>query len=67
MNYSFDDIELEDLLEWLESGKEIPEKIQRYALLLEKIWCMYRRQFDFPNIVEFCHSQYCSNCFATCQ
>lgn len=49
MKYSFDDIELEDLLEWMESGKNIPPKIAEYALLLEKIWGMYRRQFDFPN------------------
>lgn len=48
-NYSFDDIELEDLLEWMESGKNVPPKIAEYALMLEKIWGMYRRQFDFPN------------------
>ena len=47
---NFDDIELEDLLEWMESGKEtMPPEIVAYALMLERIWGMYRRNFDFPN------------------
>ncbi len=50
MSQNFDDIELEDLLEWMESGKDtMPPEIVAYALMLERIWGMYRRNFDFPN------------------
>jgi hypothetical protein len=48
----FDDIELDDLLEWLEFGdpKNVPQKIASYMLMLEKIWGMYKRMFEFPNM-----------------
>ena len=48
----FSDIELEDLLEWLEFGdpKNVPQKIASYMLMLEKIWGMYKRMFEFPNM-----------------
>lgn len=47
----FDEIELDDLLEFLETGdpKKVPPKLAAYMLMLEKIWSMYRRSFDFPN------------------
>lgn len=47
----FDDIELDDLLEFLETGdpKNVPTKLAAYMMMLEKIWSMYRRSFDFPN------------------
>ncbi|MCX8533105.1 hypothetical protein [Chryseobacterium luquanense] len=50
--YDFDDFELEDLLEWLEFGdpKNVPPKVASYMLLLEKIWGMYKRMFEFPNL-----------------
>lgn len=47
---SFHDIELEDLLEWMESGGgKISQELSDYAMMLEKIWGMYRRHLDFPN------------------
>ena len=48
----FNDIELDDLLEWLEFGdpKNVPQKIASYMLMLEKIWGMYKRMFEFPNM-----------------
>ena len=51
MNYTFDDIELDDLLEFLETGnpKNVPPKLAAYMMALERIWGMYRRSFDFPN------------------
>lgn len=50
MQTKFDDIALEDLIEWTASGSsKIPPKLQEYALLLERIWGMYRRHLDFPN------------------
>jgi hypothetical protein len=52
MTMDFDDIELDDLLEWLEFGdpKNVPQKIASYMLMLEKIWGMYKRMFEFPNM-----------------
>ncbi|KFF26851.1 hypothetical protein [Chryseobacterium vrystaatense] len=49
---NLDDIELDDLLEWLEFGdpKNVPPKIAAYMLMLEKVWGMYKRMFEFPNI-----------------
>lgn len=49
--HDFDEIELEDLLEFLETGnpKNVPPKLMAYMQMLEKIWGMYRRSFDFPN------------------
>lgn len=49
--HDFDEIELEDLLEFLETGnpKNVPPKLLAYMQMLEKIWGMYRRSFDFPN------------------
>ncbi len=48
----FNDIELDDLLEWLEFGdpKNVPQKIASYMFMLEKIWGMYKRMFEFPNM-----------------
>lgn len=48
---NFDDIELEDLLEFLETGnpKKVPPKLTEYMLMLEKIWGLHRRGFDYPN------------------
>ncbi|AZA93052.1 Uncharacterised protein [Chryseobacterium nakagawai] len=48
----FDNIELDDLIEWLEIGdpKNVPPKIASYMLMLEKIWGLYKRMFEFPNI-----------------
>ncbi|MEC5156669.1 hypothetical protein [Chryseobacterium sp. MP_3.2] len=48
---NFDEIELDDLLEFLETGspKNVPPKLAEYMLMLEKIWGMYRRGFEFPN------------------
>ncbi|MBO6184191.1 MAG: hypothetical protein J6O88_05775 [Chryseobacterium sp.] len=50
--YDFDDFELEDLLEWLEFGnpKNVPPKVAAYMIMLEKIWSMYKRMFEFPNL-----------------
>ena len=49
--HDFDEIELDDLLEFLETGdpKNVPPKLAAYMMMLEKIWSMYRRSFDFPN------------------
>ncbi|WP_332028552.1 hypothetical protein [Kaistella sp.] len=49
--HDFDEIELDDLLEFLETGnpKNVPPKLMAYMQMLEKIWGMYRRSFDFPN------------------
>ncbi len=49
--HDFDEIELEDLLEFLETGtpNNVPPKLLAYMQMLEKIWGMYRRSFDFPN------------------
>lgn len=49
--HDFDEIELEDLLDFLETGnpKNVPPKLLAYIQMLEKIWGMYRRSFDFPN------------------
>ena len=49
--HDFDEIELDDLLEFLETGdpKRVPPKLLAYMQMLEKIWGMYRRSFDFPN------------------
>lgn len=49
--HDFDDIELEDLLEFLETGdpKKVPPKLCAYMEMLDKISGMYRRSFDFPN------------------
>ena len=49
--HDFDEIELEDLLEFLETGnpKNVPPRLLAYMQMLEKIWGMYRRSFDFPN------------------
>lgn len=48
---NFDEIELEDLLEFLETGnpKNVPPKLFAYMQMLEKIWGMYCRMFEFPN------------------
>lgn len=48
---NFDDIELDDLLEFLETGnpKNVPPKLAQYMQMLDKIWAMYRRGFEFPN------------------
>lgn len=48
---NFDDIELEDLLEFLETGspKNVPPKLLAYMQMLEKIWGMYCRMFEYPN------------------
>lgn len=48
---NFDDIELDDLLEFLETGspKNVPPKLLAYMQMLEKIWGMYCRMFEFPN------------------
>lgn len=47
----FDDIELEDLLEFLETGspRNVPPKLLSYMQILEKIWAMYCRMFEYPN------------------
>ncbi|MEI7487459.1 MAG: hypothetical protein WCJ72_08630 [Chryseobacterium sp.] len=49
--YDFDDFELDNLLEWLEFGnpKNVPPKVAEYMLMLEKIWSMYKRMFEYPN------------------
>ena len=49
--HDFDEIELDDLLEFLETGnpKNVPPRLLAYMQMLEKIWGMYRRSFDFPN------------------
>ncbi len=48
---NFDDIELEDLLEFLETGSSssVPPKLLAYMQMLEKIWGMFSRRFDHPN------------------
>lgn len=48
---NFDDIELDDFLEFLETGgsKNVPPKLMAYMQMLEKIWGMYSRRFDYPN------------------
>lgn len=48
---NFDDIELEDLLEFLETGSSssVPPKLLAYMQMLEKIWGMYCRMFEYPN------------------
>ena len=48
---NFDDIELEDLLEFLETGSpgNVPPKLLAYMQMLEKIWSMYCRMFEYPN------------------
>lgn len=47
----FDNIELEYFIAFLESGdtKNVPEELVAYMELMEKIWGMSRRMFDFPN------------------
>ena len=48
---NFDDIELDDLLEFLETGSpgNVPPKLLAYMQMLEKIWSMYCRMFEYPN------------------
>lgn len=48
---NFDEIELEDLLEFLETGnpKNVPPKLLAYMQMLEKIWGMHCRMFEYPN------------------
>lgn len=48
---NFDDIELDDLLEFLETGSpgNVPPKLLAYMQMLEKIWGMYCRMFEYPN------------------
>ena len=48
---NFDDIELDDLLEFLETGSpgNVPPKLLEYMQMLEKIWSMYCRMFEYPN------------------
>ncbi len=50
MANSFDDISLDDFLEWMDSGTgNIPPRLAEYGLMLERIWGMYRRHLDYPN------------------
>lgn len=48
---TFDDIELDDLLLFLEGGdmRNAPPKLVEYMQILEMIWGMHKRMLDFPN------------------
>lgn len=48
--HDFDNIELADLIEWLETGdaSKVPPKMAAYMEMLDKIWRMHRRSLDFP-------------------
>lgn len=47
----FDNIELEYLIAFLETGdtKNVPDELLAYMEMMEKIWGMSRRMFEFPN------------------
>ena len=48
---SFDEIELEHLIEFLEVGnpENIPPELSEYLRILDIIWRLHKRQFDYPN------------------
>lgn len=47
----FDEIELDFLVEFLETGdpKNVPDHLVAYMEILEKIWGMSRQMFNYPN------------------
>lgn len=51
MSDKIQDIELDDLLLFLEEGdmREAPPKIVEYVQTLEMVWGMHKRMLDFPN------------------
>ena len=48
---NFDEIELEHLIEFLEVGnpENIPPELAEYLQILDIIWRLHKRQFDYPN------------------
>ncbi len=51
MKDPFEGIELDDLIEFLEVGdpKNVPPRLAEYMRMLEQIWGMHRRMFQYPN------------------
>ena len=48
---NFDEIELEHLIEFLEVGnpENIPPELAEYLQILDIIWRLHKRQFDYPH------------------
>lgn len=51
MNNPFENISIDDIYEFLENGdmKDAPQEIVEYMMMLEKVWGMHKRSFDFPS------------------
>ncbi len=51
MSKFINDIELDDLLLFLETGnmQDAPPEIVEYVMMLDKIWGMHKRMLEFPN------------------